>query len=302
MDKYYVESPGQIINAMESITSNHRKWLMIVRFNGKEFNDLQIRNVLDFYKENNFISDSNCILEVNGFFAFFTRFVFLLCRFGFDNIYVGCHKSKYLTIFRKFGFSMTLLDDGVATLAYHRNLITSDNIKKILNYYTYLDLEPVAKGQMVFANKFSCIKSLLPAKRNKGGAIFYGAKYIEVGIFTKEEYCVYLQRIFNILGVDDITYVPHRGEDSYNFEAYKEIGFHIRRTELPSELDLITMKTKPTLVAGFFTASLLTSKIICSDLDVISFKFKKQDKVKNNELEYIYSYYERFCKVICLDE
>ena len=62
------------------------------------------------------------------------------------------------------------------------------------------------------------------------------------------------------------------------------------------------MKTKPVLVAGFFTASLLTAKIIYPDLEVISFKFKDKDKDKDKELELVYSYYEKFCKVICLDE
>ncbi|MEH6456396.1 MAG: hypothetical protein V7749_08750 [Cocleimonas sp.] len=302
MDKYYVESPGQVVNAFESINYNQREWLMVVRFNGQQFNDLQIRNVLAFYKTNNYITDLSDISEVNSFFGFFTRFIYLIFRFGFKNIYVGCHKSKYLTIFRKWRCPMILLDDGVATLIYHHRLSMNYRKNYVLNYYTYLDLDPIRNGHKIVGNKFSCIKSLSPSNRLQGGAIFYGAKYIEVGIFTMEEYCTYLKKIINILGDVGICYVPHRGEDSSNFEAYKEIGFQIRRTKLPSELDLITMKTKPVLVAGFFTASLLTSKIIYPDLEVISFKFKDKDKEKNKDLEFVYSYYEKFCKVICLDE
>ena len=108
MDKYYVESPGQVINAIESINHNQRKWLMVVRFNGQEFNDLQIRNVLAFYKVNNYITDKSNISEVNGFLGFFVRFAYLILRFGFKNIYVGSYKSKYLTIFRKMRCPMIL--------------------------------------------------------------------------------------------------------------------------------------------------------------------------------------------------
>ncbi len=296
MDKYYVESPGQVINAIESINANQKKWLMVVRFNGQEFNDLQIRNVLAFYKAKNYITDSSNISTVNGFVGFLIKFFYIILRFGFKNIYVGCHKSKYLAIFRKIRCPMTLLDDGIATLAYHHRL--GENNNYVLDYYTCIDLVPVSDTHKVSSNKFDYIKSLSPANRPQSGAIFYGAKYIEVGIFTKEKYCAFLEQIFEALGGVEICYIPHRGEDSANFKAYEKIGFKIRRTELPSELDLITMNTKPALVAGFFTASLLTAKIIYPDIDVISFKFKDD----TNDLEFVYSYYERFCKVICLDE
>ena len=298
MDKYYVESPGQIINAIESINTNQRRWLMVVRFNGHEFNDLQIRNVLSFYKANNYITDKSNILEINGFVNFLMKFIYIILRFGFKNIYVGCHKSKYLTIFRKLRFPMTLLDDGIATLVYHQRLCENKQSNYVLDYYTCLDIGPVCATHKVIQNKFDYLKSLSPASSHQSGAIFYGAKYIEVGLFTKERYYAYLVRIFDILGGIDVCYVPHRGEDSSNFQAYERIGFQVRRSALPSELELVTMKIKPVLVAGFFTASLLTAKIIYPDLEVISFKFKDE----NNDLDFVYSYYETFCKVICLDE
>ncbi|MGD8172516.1 hypothetical protein ACQEXU_12700 [Vibrio sp. TRT 21S02] len=248
---YYVESPGQIISAIEAIylyKNNNAK--LFVRLNGEKYNDEQIKQTILFYQQKVKIKFE--VHFINNLLKFIFTFV-LTCRKSKGKKFVGCHKSKYIKLMSYFTDIKDhyLLDDGIATLIYqdkggHGPL------------FTCLDIKGKPRQEVVRHN-FNCLKSI-PTKEKVGAPIFFGAKYVEAGIISLNSYVEILKGLINTKG--NLIYVAHRAEKDENLEIYKSLGVSIVRFRLPSEIELLLRKDKPKEIYGIYSASLITSKII----------------------------------------
>jgi hypothetical protein len=310
VDKYYVESPGQIVNAFEVIHLRQQPWLMIVRFNGSKDNDSQIKNVLLFYKNCELMNLNSSIKYIFSFIEFVSYFALTLLRFSKGTIYVGCHKSKFIALFHFFRVAMVLLDDGIASLLYanrqksHRLSLVDKLLNKHqkMDIFTSLDLPELPSHYKVVNHDYGYLRSIKKGVLVSDDVLFFGAKYIEVGILTADQYVALLISVLKYFKGRAICYVPHRQESELRLSKYEELGFSIMRIDLPSELELVSMDKQPKCVAGFFTAALLTSHQLIPDIEVYTFKIP-QDSIPENSrenVEYMYEYVSRFSRVIIL--
>ncbi|GAA65013.1 hypothetical protein P20311_2817 [Pseudoalteromonas sp. BSi20311] len=310
LNVFYVESPGQLINAMEAIYKFQNKWKLLIRLNGDLVNDKQIEKVLSFYMgKSEQVFTSGEVLRVYSFIGFITTFLSILLFNRPAKKYVGCHKSRFLKPFHLLRVSMTLMDDGIATLAYLNRL---ENEKKgfiqrvfstlnTMDLFTALDLSKFDVGNVtVEKHNFSFLKSLMTANNDSSKIYFFGAKYIEVKILSEKSYEKLLTQIINVYRGKDVYYLPHRGEERARLNRYKSIGFKVYEPDFPSELELVLTESKPTVVAGFFTASLFTTSVISPTTQVTSFKIPNS-LINTTSLNYIYDHFSSFSNIYELE-
>jgi len=314
VDKYYVESPGQIVNAFESIHLRQLPWVMIVRFNGSKDNDSQIKNVLFFYKDCELMRLNSSIKFVFSFIEFVLHFTLTLLRFSKGPIYVGSDKSKFISPFHVFRLPMVLLDDGIATLIYAKGKGKDKKTKPLsvldkllnkhqkMNIFTSLDLPKLPPHYKVINHDYGYLRSIIKGGLVSDDVLFFGAKYIEVGILTSDQYIALLRSVMKYFKGRRILYVPHREENKVRLSNYEELGYSLMNIDLPSELELVSMVKPPKCVAGFFSAALLTSHQLMPDIEVYTFKIPQINipQSTRENLEYAYEYYSSFSRVIVL--
>ena len=310
LNVFYVESPGQLINAMEAIYKFQRKWKLLIRYNGDAINDQQIEKVLNFYMSKNepVFTEGN-VVKIYSFIQFITTFLSVLLFNGKTTKYVGCHKSKFLKPFHLLRTPMILMDDGVATLAYLNRLKNEKRsfIQRVfstlnpMDLFTALDLSSFDVAAVaVEKHNFSFLKSLITDNDDSSKVYFFGAKYIEASILSEKSYENLLTQVIKAYKGRDVYYLPHRGEDRARLTRYKAIGFKIYEPSFPSELELVLSENKPAVVAGFFTASLFTTSVISPSTEVTSFKIPNE-LINTPSLNYIYDYFSTFSNVYELD-
>ncbi|WP_445772539.1 hypothetical protein [Shewanella sp.] len=310
LNVFYVESPGQLINAMEAIYKFKSKWKLLIRYNGDSINDKQIEKVLNFYMcKSEPVFTSGEVVKVYSFTHFFTIFLSVLLFNGKAKKYIGCHKSKFLKPFHILRIPMVLMDDGIATLAYLNRL---ENEKRSfiqrffstlnpMDLFTALDLSSFDVGKAnVEKHNFSFLKSLITDSDDSSKVYFFGAKYIEASILSEKSYENLLTQVIKVYEGQDVYYLPHRGEDRSRLNRYKSIGFKIYEPSFPSELELVLSERKPTVVAGFFTASLFTTSVISPNTKVTSFKIPNE-LINTASLNYIYDYFSTFSSIYELE-
>ncbi|WP_119968788.1 hypothetical protein [Shewanella japonica] len=310
LNVFYVESPGQLINAMEAIYKFKSKWKLLIRYNGDAINDQQIDKVLNFYMGKNepvFIGGE--VVKIHSFIRFAIIFLSVLFLNSKAKKFVGCHKSKFLKPFHLLRTPMILMDDGVATLAYLNRLKNEKRnfIQRFfstlnpMDLFTALDLSSFDVGKVIVEkHNFSFLKSLITASDDSSKVYFYGAKYIEASILSKNSYENLLTQVIQAYEGRDVYYLPHRGEDRGRLNRYKSIGFKIYEPSFPSELELVLSEHKPAVVAGFFTASLFTTSVISPNTEVTSFKIPNE-LINTTSLNYIYAYFSTFSSIYELE-
>lgn len=304
LNVFYVESPNQLINALEVMDLEGQCGKLIIRLNGSAINDNQMLETLSFYQENNcFLSDSDTLI-IKSFFSFIMSSLrFLLFRKV--TFYVGSFKSKFLALYRLINIDMRLMDDGVATLLYHcraRKMLAGEGSRlNLFNLNTSLNLDKLSKIHEISNHDFSYLKGMIDKCEHGEQVWFYGGKYVESEIFSRDVYVDILQRVRDYFADNEIIYIAHRGENEDNLKKYKEMGFIVRVPKWPSEIDLIKVPYKPKAVAGIYSASLYTAKIIFPHMDVIAFASKElhqKCEVSIDEVNYVYDYYSKYMKVV----
>lgn len=308
---FYVESPGQLINAMEGIYEFQNKWLLIVRFNGNKVNDEQLDKVLEFYdaRKDAVFSQGN-VVKITNFSAFLKYFTLAIVKNRFKDIYVGCHKSKFLKLYNLLGIPLYLLDDGIASLVYLNTLNKqasnsakqSFNLVRRLSLYTSLPEEQL-NGVNFQRHQFSYLKSQAKSIPFENAVHFFGAKYIEANILTERNYEILLVCVLKYFTGKEVYYIPHRAESRERLSKYESLGYKIYFPDYPSELELVVRESKPVTVAGFFTASLFTTSLIIPDVEVVSFEIPQEMAINGSgTLDYIYNFFSRFAKVVNFKE
>ncbi|MBC3229581.1 hypothetical protein [Serratia fonticola] len=302
MDIYYVESPGQIVNAAESIYARRRDYKIIIRYNNSNYNDSQIKSVIDFYIKNTCLLDASVIYSFTTEFGFFKIISSVFLNVKSPQIFIGCHKSKYTKLLKALRVNLTLMDDGIATLVHLKEVGKDNLISRILNrnyifpLYTFLS---VSDGRSMTYNDFSLMKSLFE-KRKTTDVVFFGAKYVEIGLIEKNNYLTLLTSVLDFFKGDHVTYIPHREESDENLKEYSMLGYSIKRLSNPSEIALVKNEICPHKVAGFYSASILTSILIDGSIDAYSFKIPDYyiDQDVSNRLSDIYKYFEKYVHVV----
>lgn len=204
-----------------------------------------------------------------------------------------------------------LLDDGVMTISIYENNLKTNKINKYdfkelrflffgmkikikdkINLFTYFDLEPINKIEIVKNNLTFLKKTYFEGASVDDSAIYFlghpSSKYI-----SDDDY---LKSVHNLIKISDknIIYIPHRGESKEVKNIFNSIDnskFKVLDINMPVELYFLENKIHPAHIISYYSTALITLKIIYQECQVDYVPINLNKDVKNT-LKNIYKVFE----------
>jgi len=275
MDKslYLVESPFQLLGALESIyfhkTENYG---LVVRLSTKE-NTKQLRKMIEDLE----VKTSKIIFISaygdNQTFKKIADFKFLLWLFLNKNKYtkyfLGDYHSRYLTLLRKVCLKnkkVIYLDDGASTIRAN-NSFSAD---RFFDWFTIYDLMALPE-QSIIQHDFSYIRSKIKQKvlDNSTKTVILGDKFYEVGLLSKQDSYKVLEKLMDRLQGEEVIYMAHRGESAEKLEYIREkYNIDVVKNDFPIELYGLYADKLPKSVVSFFSTALYSLQKIYPEIEV----------------------------------
>ncbi|MDA7685453.1 alpha-2,8-polysialyltransferase family protein [bacterium] len=279
-----VQSPLQIINAFEATSSlsNDQNIHYFIFFQKETQTNSQMLNTLKelSVKPHCIVSyNKNALLKVLTWF----KIVFILSRIrDISRFYIGDYMAGQLVgianLYPK--ADLFLLDDGTASYNFvnfrYKNI--SPQYLKASKKIPILCFNPFLPAKITFfsmyniklnspdvliKNKLSCFSNLITSS-DFGPIFFIGCPLVEVKVISSDIYYEYMTRFFRHYCCQKVIYFPHRREilnqqkldflDSYSVEIYYQT--------LPFEIELIKIKTPPSMIISFFSSVFDTLSLI----------------------------------------
>jgi hypothetical protein len=289
---FLAETPFQVLCCLEAKHKfNCDNAILIIRHSAETNNNKQINNIIN----SNNIWRKVFIAKTN-FKIFFVWLLMMLIEI--DEVYISTIFGwQYLFRSHRRIRKIIHVDDGIETLQTQNNILQISNpvSKKLLisnNVPSWLigkreltnviDLFTVIKGLNNTHNKQSVdINNFMYLKRyTKSNNDFYvpimilGGNWVEQGFFEIFEYVKCLKYIINFIGCSDsIYYYPHRRESSINLNTLSSIeGLSVLKSDMPIELYLLSLKTRPTEIYSLVSTACLTVHSIFDDIPLYMFK------------------------------
>jgi hypothetical protein len=275
MDKslYIVESPFQLLGAVESIDYHKTEnYGLVVRLSTKE-NTKQLRKMIEDLEVNIskiiFISaygDNEVLKKI-------ADFKFLIWLFLNKNKYtkylLGDYHSRYFTLLRKLCLKnkkIIYLDDGASTIRAN-NSFSKNNF---FDWFTIYDLVALPEQSIIhhdFPYLRHKIKQKVLDKSNK--TIILGDKFYEAGLLSQKDSNKILEKLMDRLEGEDVTYMAHRGESVEKLEYIrKKYDIDVVKNDFPIELYGLYTEALPRRVVSFFSTALYSLQKIYPEIEV----------------------------------
>ncbi len=301
-DMIFVESPLQLVNALEVIASFVLKdYVLYIRYSNNKTNDAQLDKVIEIFnvKRTNikkiYLSPSN--RRLLDYIKILFYFIYSK-TFKVNRLFIGNLDSKFLSvIYNNINKDKIIaLDDGSKTIALQEKF-NRHNFYHLFTMYFLKNID----NQNIYINNYENLKSLLRNKHKTEHIIFLGSKLNEAEIISEDKYLSLIIRIAEYYK-KQITYIPHRGEDGEKLKKISEIkNIKIKNLDYPVELYGLYEKEIPNIVASFYSTALLSMKNIYG-IEPESFYFDFSASEHKDSIESVYDYYKNEMKVIELHE
>lgn len=334
---FIVESPLQALVAAElSLQFAGQKNGIVYRLSGKERvrNDEQIISVIElgkwsFRQEVRFSESSallfhidarKCVLELRRRF-----------RNNVQNLFFGDFRSRWMHLVRLnlLAERNVLMDDGAATLVskkrhidrgvfYPRELWKSqgslNNLVKNIIYFGLVDesqaLRPVSlasaflKDESVFRVDFLLVRKKLggvcksSSITSQPKAYFFGSKYSEAGIISREYELEFLCEVFshfNRKGLG-VVYCAHRDESNEKIKLISTLGaVEVVRPSLPAELFVLGRDKSIAEIGAAYSSVVNNLSVIFPDKPIISFRLNRNFVNPRNRdaIDRIYQFFDQ---------
>lgn len=131
-----------------------------------------------------------------------------------------------------------------------------------VSYFSFWDLRDPGPKRLR-RNGFALLRSELARYAHEDSVYFVGQPFVRRGLLSAEAYASIISRIAQHFAGKGLRFVyfPHRNED---VEAAGH-GYELRYTDLPFELYIMRENALPRVIAGFYSACLITTKYILGD-------------------------------------
>ncbi|AAV81396.1 UDP-glucose--(glucosyl) LPS a 1,2-glucosyltransferase [Idiomarina loihiensis] len=330
---FVVESPLQALVALElSLRFKDARNGIVYRFvEGREQNNEQIENVISkgewsFRKKVLFDSSSglsshrSIVRELNYFNKTFPESI--------KQLFIGEFRAQWMHFMRvAVAPSLTvLMDDGAATLMVKREFIDKgiyyptalwahgSFMKRLVKRHMYSRFlrnnelqshlyfaSAFIKTEALYPIDFSAVKKLF--KSSEKGArekavFFFGSKYSEVGIVSREYELAFLERVkrFYSLYDCDLVYCAHRDESDEKLNVLRNtLKFKVVMPETPAEIFLLENNQRILEVSGAYTSVLNNAKVLLPDVLVRAFQLAPEEiSVEHRKnIELVYKHFNR---------
>lgn len=296
---FLIESPLQLLNAYEA----HAYFkldnpLYIVRLSNDKINDNQILKLINYLLvKNKIIVKINSrkknlfdILKIS-----LIKFFFILKEKRFNKIFVGNYESGFFSLLLKKinKKKLILLDDGAKSIITQKNFSNKNNI----DFFSIYDLKPYT-NQNIFKNNFDKLKEKIISKKVAKQTLFLGSKLSEIGIVDEKYYINFIEKVSLYFSNNSIVYIPHREENTEKIKNIEKIkNVEIKYLDYPVEFYGINENININIVGSFYSTALYTMQNIYK-CESIAFKFNYENSIHKNNINDVYSFYEKYMKVI----
>lgn len=265
----YVESPGQLVCAVEYIRRTGIKTMILARTTSNTFANAQLMNslkTLDVAPADYVTSNRLIVLVACFYFYLLTR----RC----SKLVIGDSRSLVAVFFANhFGKgSSVLVDDGIATITHALRArgtgrqfgigLTGNRLKNVALRW----LSDVSRYMCVFStidrdylhldtmlNDFRGLVGAYPITYEAEHLCIIGSSVVEAGIITEEEYRNVLVAFLTMNAQAKVTYVPHRLEKLEKLSGLPRVS--VRPADLPVELHFLRIGNVPSIFATFYSGA-----------------------------------------------
>ena len=309
LNLYIVESPFQLLGAIEANKFFSERGLLVVKYNNKAKNINQLNKVLEIIESVSYLYVIKVEPRIGNFDANIQLLLLLkiLLRENllFKRVFIGDYRSPHM---RKFFDLLVpqqcfLLDDGIATIDIFENYIKNNKdykdlgVKSLLKFviyyleffflrlhnlrterkihlFTCFDLESDSQKFQIIRHKFSSLNEFYQHGNNRVNAVyFYGSDLDVIGINNNKEK-EYLKCVIKYYKKKKISfyYLPHRYENINKLKIFeKECEITILNPLFPAEVEYLFSKKRPKHIASFISTVLFTLPQIGQFDSVVSF-------------------------------
>lgn len=188
------------------------------------------------------------------------------------------------------GEPVVVVDDGTTTLVEHAIMVEQGRISvensspRARNWFSLLEsvlfssapidaeqteffsiwplpAAPAGQGpKLAQRNELAGLRSRLTSRTRRAAVYFIGQPFVRRGLIQAGEYAEILCRIKDYYATKglDFRYFPHRNEDPASYPAELEVV----RLDVPFEIFLLGESQWPQVVAGFYSACIVTSQYL----------------------------------------
>jgi len=297
---YFVESPFQVINALEAASYfKDTDGVVIIRRSSESENNVQMDRLLEKWKWRSVLNiPYHQNYFITGLKALWMAKQMARMKCAFERAFQGIFGSgcQNLVVGNTSFRELYHLDDGAYTFEVQENFLQYKNpypqpesalknlflkslglkttITKPVNLFTCFRINP-GPNQKIIRHNFEFLKSLFPTPREHTDEkiLFIGGNWVEFDYLKKDFYFNYLLGVRRMFGDKKIVYIAHRREDERNLESYARIpGFSIVKYKHPLEYEFLAQGIRPSRIVGpystvFFTLTQIFKKLPITLLD-----------------------------------
>ena len=307
MNLFIVESPFQLVSAIEANAYFEDNSTLIIKYNTEKENDAQLKRIINEFS--NFQNIIEVVSTKSNNDANIKLF-FLLKSLQRENkiyhrVFIGEYRSFHM---RKFFDVLNpqecyLLDDGNITISMVKYIskqkdqyyfggirgkikellygmealylgLTKYKIRRDISVFTCFNIVD-NNGVKVIKHNFEYFKSSSDSNFVHDVVYFYGSNLKELGITYALEvhYLQYVIDYYNDINLE-LVYIPHRRDARDKLEMIKNrLNVKIKKNTYPAEIELILDKIQPRHICSFVSSVLITLPSIYDFESVISFFF-----------------------------
>ena len=294
---FFIEAPFHLLGAIEAIkTYELKKYTIYIRLSG---NDNQLINIVKkFFPDDENIKYFNLQnkknITISSYFIVLKFLLFMfVSHYKYKYVFLGNFESSFLKLFLKIipKHKIVLLDDGIKAFFIQTDFTSDYNYNMFTMLYT---IKPLM-NQTIRYNKFEYLKKLYNLE-NKSDILqnkeilFLGSKLCEEGILDEKKYIYIMHTIAKLYSEYKIVYIPHRGEniDKLSGILEKHKNFTKKEIDCPIEIYLLEENIIPTKVLSFYSAALLTIKLLYERTEVHSILFDYSQSCYKSKIDLAY--------------
>jgi hypothetical protein len=316
-DLYFVESPLQLLSAIEAKRIFAHKSILIVNISNITISDNQIMALLkdDEWFKIHILKRSknrrwNTLLTISRTILLYFKYQSKIrnyCYGEFRNI-----DMTALGVALK-PEKLILLDDGTFTITaqnhYIKNNKTAFNVNTITPFiysnffkidlkvalvpdlFSFFDFkDSLLDGQTNYFQKQQ--KKKIKLDLNK--VYYFGSKSSEAGHLALDTELMILRFVIKRYNQYKIQYIPHRGESSSKLELIKQLGYTVEPLGCPAELFFDETEVMPHTIISCYSTTLYSCFSRFSNVNIISIDILTHiiDSDARINAECIYSYYK----------
>lgn len=316
-DLFYVESPLQLLSAIEAKRTFAQKSILIVNISNIAISDSQIMALLkdDEWFKIHILKRSknrkwNTLLTILRTFFLYFKYQSKIRHFCYGEFRNIDMTALGLALKPE---KLILLDDGTFTITAQNHYIKNNktpydvttttpslyskflkiDLKTVLvpDLFSFFDFkDSLLEGQTNYFEKQP--KKKIKLDPNK--VYYFGSKSSEAGHLALDTELMILRFVIKKYNKYKIQYIPHRGESSSKLELIKQLGFAVEPLGRPAELFFDETGVMPHTIISCYSTTLYSCFTRFSNVNIISIDILTHliDSDARLNAECIYSYYK----------